>query len=192
MAAAVGSIGLGTSLAGGLLSAFGAERQGQAQQQMYNYQAGVARINSKIDLQNRDYALDQGERQAGIEGMKGAQVAGQIRAVQGASNIDVNSGSNARVQDSQRAITGIDLAQIRANAAKVAYDFSVKSDMDLNQASLDVMAGQNAKTAGDINATASILGTIGSVSSKWGAGQQAGMWGGTKSSSPISWGGTAP
>lgn len=177
MAAAVGAVGIGSSLAGGVLGAYGSEMSGQRQQQMYDYQAQVAKINSQIDLQNRDYALNVGETQAGIEGMKASQQFGQIRAAQGASGLDVNSGSASRVQASQRTITGIDLTQIRANAGKTAYDFSTKSVMDTNQAALDVMAGANAKQAGDIGAISSILGSVSSVSSKWMAGKQQGLWG---------------
>jgi hypothetical protein len=145
---------------------------------MYNYQAGVAQINAGIDKQNAEYALNQGEQQSVIEGLKAGQQAGAIRAAQGASGVDVNSGSAAAVQASQRGITAMDLTQIRTNAAKTAYDYNVKSVMDTNQASLDVMAGENAKTAGDINATSSILGSVSSVSSKWLQGSQAGLWGG--------------
>lgn len=174
---ALGGVGLGASLAGGLVSAFGAQQTGAAQQQMFNYQAAVAQINSKIDLQNSDYAINQGEQQATQYGMKEAQQFGQIRAAQGASNIDVNSGSNAQVQSSERAVAGIDTATIRSNAAKVAYDYDVKSTMDLNQSTLDTMAGINAKTAGDINATASILGTVGSVATKWQQGNTSGLFG---------------
>ncbi len=176
MAAAVGAIGLGASLAGGILGAQGAKQSAASTQQMYNYQAQVAKINSQIDLQNRDYALAQGEIQARNFGMKAAQQQGEIRAVQGASNIDVNSGSAARVQASQRTITGIDLGQIRTNAAKTAYDFDVKSTMDLNQSTLDTMAGVNAKQAGDIQAMASIIGGVTSVSTKWMQGSQMGMF----------------
>ena len=175
-AAAAGTIGIGASLGGGLLSAFGAEKSGQSQQAMYDYQAQVARINSQIDKQNADWARNKGEIEATQFGLKSAQQFGQIRAAQGASNIDVNSGSSVRVQDSQRQLTRMDMGQIRANAAKVAYDFDVKSSMDLNQATLDTFAGENAKTAGDINAFSSILGTAGSVSSKWMQGQQMGMF----------------
>jgi len=39
MAAGIGAIGIGTSLAGGLLSAFGANKAGENQQAMFNYQA---------------------------------------------------------------------------------------------------------------------------------------------------------
>lgn len=172
----VGTVGLGTTLAGGLLSAFGAEKSGQSQQHMYQYQAQVAKINSQIDLQNRDFELQKGETQQVQYGMKAAQQRGAIVTAQAGSGIDVNSGSALAVRDSQGKITGIDLAQLRANTAKTAYDYSVRSTMDTNQASLDILAGENAKEAGDINAGASILGTVGSVSSKWMQGKQAGMF----------------
>jgi hypothetical protein len=174
---ALGGVGLGASLAGGLVSAYGAQQSGAAQQQMFNYQAAVAQINSKIDLQNSDYAINQGEQQATQYGMKEAQQFGAIRTAQGASNIDVNSGSNAQVQSSERAVGAIDTTTIRSNAAKVAYDYDVKSTMDLNQSTLDTMAGINAKTAGDINATASLLGTAGSVATKWQQGNTSGLFG---------------
>jgi hypothetical protein len=48
---------------------------------------------------------------------------------------------------------------------------------DTNQATLDIAAGKNAAAAGDINAVSSILGTAGSVSSKWLQGNQVGLWG---------------
>ena len=171
-------VGLASSLAGGLVGAAGAASSGTAQQQMYNYQGAVAQINSKIDLQNADYAINQGEQQATQYGMKEAQQFGQIRASQGASNIDVNSGSNAQVQSSERAVGAIDTTTIRSNAAKVAFDYDTKSTMDLNQSTLDTMAGINAKTAGDINATSSILGTVGSVATKWQQANTAGLFGG--------------
>lgn len=167
---------IGSSVIGGGLSAFGAKKSGEAQQQMYNYQAEVARINAQIDKQNEEYALNQGEAEAQRYGLKAAQQLGQIRAAQGASNIDVNTGSAVDVRDSQRKVSQMDLTTIRQNAAKTAYDYDVKSVMDLNQANLDVMAGQNAKTAGDIKAMTSFLDTGSSVSSKWLQGSQAGMW----------------
>jgi hypothetical protein len=176
MAAAAGIIGIGASLAGGILGAQGAEKSGQSQQQMYNYQSQVAKINSQIDQQNREYALNYGEIKAMQSGMRYRQEEGHILATQGASNIDMTSGSSVDVRNSERTLASLDAGQIRANAAKVAYDYDVKSTMDLNQSTLDVMAGQNAKTAGDIQAMSSILGSIGSVSSKWMQGTQSGMF----------------
>lgn len=176
MAAALGTVGLGATLAGGITSAIGAEKSGEAQQSAFNYQAGVAQINSQIDLQNADYARQQGENEATQYGMKAGQQFAAIKAGQAASGLDVNSGSAVAVQASQRQITAMDLSRIRSNAAKTAYDYDVKSTMDLNQATLDVMGGQNAKIAGDIGAASSILGSVGSVATKWNAGTTSGLF----------------
>lgn len=176
-AGAFGAIGLGSTIAGGILGATGAKQQGDAQQAMYNYKAGVARINADIDRQNATWARDKGDKEALQYGMKAAQQAGQIRASQGASGLDVNSGSNLDVQTSQKAVTKMDTDMIRANAAKIAFDYERQAVMDENQAGLDTMAGSYAKQAGDIKATQSILGTVSTVSSKWSAGNSAGLWG---------------
>lgn len=181
MATAVGSVGLGASLAGGLMSAFGAYSSGQSQKQMYDYQSQVATLNAQIDKQNSEYASNQGEIQATQYGEKAAQQRGQIIVQQGASGIQVGTGSSADVVASQKKVTDLDLTQIRSNAAKTAFDFTTKAAADTNQATLDTMAGANAAKAGEIGAASSILGTVGSVSSKWLQGNTAGLWG-TKSS----------
>jgi hypothetical protein len=186
MAAAMGAIGIGATLAGGITSAIGAEKTAAATQQSFNYQAGVAQINSTIDLQNADYARSQGETQAMQYGLKAGQQQAQIKNQQAASGLDVNSGSAVAVQQSQKTITGIDTAQIRSNAAKTAYDYDVKSTMDLNQSTLDVMAGNNAITAGNYAAASSILGSVGSVASKWNQGTTSGLFGsGSGGASPT-------
>jgi hypothetical protein len=176
MAQAMGVIGIGASLAGGILGAEGAKVTAQDTQNMYNYQAGVAQINSKIDLQNADYARNQGEIQATQFGLKEAQTEGNIKVAQAASGLDVNSGSAVDVQRSQHTLGQMDMTQIRSNAAKTAYDYDVKSVADLNQSTLDVMGGQNAIVAGQYQADASILGSVGSVASKWNSGSTAGMF----------------
>lgn len=185
MAAAIGAIGIGTTIAGGVVAAQGAKTTAAATQQAYNYQAGVAQINSKIDLQNADYSRDQGEREAELYGLKAGQTEANIKVAQAASGLDVNSGSAKDVQSSQKVVAGIDMAQIRSNAAKVAYDYDVKSTMDLNQSTLDVIGGENAKIAGDIQAESSILGTVGSVATKWSQGQTAGLWGKATQGNPY-------
>ena len=176
MAAGFGAVGLGATLAGGVLSAYGAQQQGTATQQMYNYRAQVSRINADINRQNAEWARTKGETEAMQYGAKAAQQRGQIKVAQAASGLDVNSGSARDVQASQERIKDMDLETIRANAAKVAYDYDTKAVMDENQASLDVMAGDNARKAGNINALGSIIGTVSSVSSKWQQGKMIGLW----------------
>jgi hypothetical protein len=159
------------------MSASGAQQEGTATQQMYNYRAQVAKINAGIDKQNAEWSRTKGEMEAGQYGQKAAQQMGQIKVAQAASGLDVNTGSAARVQKSQSDITRMDLSMIRANAGKIAYDYETKSVMDENQATLDVMAGKNAKRAGEIKAASSILGTVGTVASKWQQGKSTGLWG---------------
>lgn len=171
-----GAVGLGANLAGGLLSAYGANKQGEAQQQMYNYRAQVAKINADINRQNASWARDKGEKEAEQYGMKAAQQRGAIKVAQAASGLDVNTGSAREVQRSQEAIKDLDLSMIRSNAAKIAYDYETKAVMDENQAGLDVMAGEYSKQAGELKAAESILGTVSTVSSKWQQGKSIGLW----------------
>ena len=173
---AIGETGLGATAVGSAISAVGAYSQGQSTSRMYGYQANMARINSQIAKQNADYARNQGEQEAVIAGRRGAQQLGGIRAAEGASGLDVNSGSAKDVQTSQKGTTALDLTQIRSNAAKTAYDYDVQSTQDISQAGLYDMASSNAKTAGEIGALSSIVGGAGSVSSKWLQGQQEGLW----------------
>lgn len=174
----LGAVGLGTSLAGGIMQAFGAKRQGEANAQMYAYQAQIAKYNAQIDKQNADYARNVGEQQATNQGLKQRQVEGQILTSQAASGIDVRSGSAVDVRQSARKVGQMDLATIRSNAAKTAYDYEVKATNDLNQAGLYDAASSNARSAGNMNMLASLISTAGSVSSKWQAGAQSGLWSG--------------
>lgn len=173
----IGAIGLGATAAGGIFQAFGASKQGKAQQEQYDYQAAVATMRSNVDKQNAEYAINQGEAEASKYGMQAGQRQAQIVAAEGASGFNVNAGSNKQVQTSQQTVTGLDLDTIRSNAAKTAYNFNTQAVYDKAQANIDVMAGQDAARAGSINAGASLLSSAGSVSSQWMRASQLGMFG---------------
>lgn len=173
----IGYLQMGTTFLGSLTSAFGAFMGGEAQQQMYDYQAGVAKLNAQIAEQNATYARNVGEMQAMQVGLEGGQRMGQIRAAQGASGLDVNTGSAKQVQTSQAQITGTEVAAVRSNAAKTAYNYQVEGVQYQTQAQLDTLAGQNARTAGMVGAMSSIVGGASSVANEWLRGQQLGMWG---------------
>lgn len=178
-----GDIGMGTTFLGGITSAIGAFVGGEAQQQMYNYQAGIAKLNAQIAQQNATYATQVGEIQATQAGLQGGQRLGQIKAAQGASGLDVNSGSAKQVQSSQQLITASDTAAIRSNAARTAYNYANQAVGFTAQANLDTVAGQNARLSGLIGAGSSLLGAASSVSSQWLRGQQLGLWGSPDSTS---------
>lgn len=177
MTAALGGVGIFATAIGGLVQGIGAKMTAQAQAKQDQYQAQVAQINAQIDAQNADYARWVGEVQAEQVGMAGAQKLGMIRAAQGASNLDVNLGTQSAVQKSQQLVTAMDEWQVRQTAAKTAYDYTTKATMDMNQAGLYQMAAANASQAGNIALFSSILGTAGTVASKWSQGTQSGLFG---------------
>src|SRR6266403_1283230 len=161
------AIGAGSSLIGGGVSAYGSLQKGAADQAMYNYQAGVAQLNQKIALQNASYAVQSGESSAYQSGLKTGATVAQQKVDQSASGFDVAGGSAAGVRQSTTDLGVYDQNLIRTNFAKKAYGFEVEAATKGAEAGADVIAGQQAKKAGDIGAVASILGTAGSVSSKW-------------------------
>lgn len=178
MAAPVAIASMAMSVGSSLLGAAGAKRQGEAQAQTLAYQAGVAEMRKKVALQNRDYALAAGETEAQSFGLRARNTMGKIRAAQAASGMDVGSGSAVEVQKGQQKVTDIDMAQIRNNAARKAYGYSVDAAGEEAQANLYRMGESNVREAIPYNVASSLLSGATSVSSKWLQGNQAGVWGG--------------
>lgn len=173
------AIGTAASVAGGAVSAGGALAKGSADKSMYGYQAGVALLNQTIAKQNASYTRDVGENAAFISGRKTMATIGTQKVDQAASGIDVNSGSATAVRKSTADLGSIDQATIRQNYAKKAYGFEVEAATKGAEATTNIIAGEQAEKAGKVNAAASILGTVSSVSSKWLQGSS--VFGGTSS-----------
>jgi hypothetical protein len=161
------AVGSAAAAGGGLLSASGALGKGSADQAMYNYQAGVAKLNAGIAKQNADYTRTAGETVAYQSGLKTAEVVGQQTVSQGASGVDVNSGSPKSVRDTTTAFGQMDQSLIRTNYAKKAYGYDVEAVTKTAEAGADVVAGDQAQKAGKISAASSILGSVSSVAGKW-------------------------
>lgn len=176
--ASLATMSLAASGTSGGISALGSIMGGQSQASMFQYQSGIAAMNAEIAKQNADYAVAAGEVSAQESGMRTRAQIGQTIATQGAGNLAVGQGSNARVVNSELALGQEDQALIRSNAAKQAYGYEVTAAQDTAQSQLDTQAASNAKTAGIISGIGSLLGTAGSVSSKWLTATQSGAFGG--------------
>lgn len=172
------AVSIGATVASGAVNAFGTAMSGSAQAKQYEYQAGIARLNSQISKQNADYARQVGEVQAQQSGMKSRFQQGKIVTAQSASGLDVNKGSPKAVQDSQHELGVYDQNVIRSNAAKRAYGFEVEAFNATAQGKVYDMAADRTKTATAIGVTGSILGTASSVSSKWLDASRLGLFGG--------------
>src|SRR5258708_32147406 len=146
------AIGVGSSLIGGGVSAYGSLQKGAADQSMYNYQAGVAQLNQKIALQNASYAQQAGGSAAYQSGLKTAANVAQQKVDQSASGIEVGSGSAAGVRQSTTALGVYDQNLIRTNFAKKAYGFEVEAATKCAKTGQDGIRGNKERTAADIGA----------------------------------------
>lgn len=174
--ATLGSIGIAGNAAGGGLGILGSIMGGNAKRDELNYQAGVADINAQIAQQNSDYAMQSGGQQSVALGIKQSQGQARIRNAQAASGLDVNSGSNKEVQDSQRLVDQMDADTLRANTARTAYGYQVQKAGAKQSAQLLRMGAENAETAGYIGAASSFVSATSSVADKWSKGFQSGMY----------------
>lgn len=174
--AMVGGVGMAAAVGGSILSASGEKQKAAATSQMYTYQAGIADLNRRIALNNRDYAITAGGEEAKRFGMKSAQVAGSIKAKQAASGIDVNAGSLVDVQKGQKQVSDLDMATIRNNAARKAYGYQVEAETASMQTEMYTAASKNSLEAGNIAAAGSLISGASNVSSKWLQGNQQGLW----------------
>lgn len=174
--ASMAMVSMGASAGGSILNAFGAAQSGKAKAQMYQYQAGIAKFNEAVALQNRDYASAQGEEEAVNTGLAGRFREGRVRADIAASGVDVNSGSAAAVQASQKEITQRDVATVRNKAARVALGYATEAEQDSMQSSLYSMSASNVRAAIPLNVASSLVSGASSVSSKWLQASQAGIF----------------
>lgn len=161
------AVGVGTTIAGGIMKMAGDLFGGAASGKMYEYQAGVAQQRARIDEQNARWAERAGEENAFVAGLRGRYTYGAIRAGQGASNIDVNRGSGVAVRAGQTEVTQLNESQIRTNAARKAFGYRVEEATDVAQAGMYSSASATARTSSYYEAGASLLGTAASVASKW-------------------------
>jgi hypothetical protein len=170
MGALMAPLALVGGLAGAGISAAGQYGSMQAQSANAAYQAQVAAMNSKIALSNAAMATQSGEISAANQGMKTRSAVGSIQAAQGASGVDVNSGSAPKVRAAAAEVGTMDALTIRSNAAKQAYGYQVAATGDTAESQLLESESQQASAAAPIGALGSFLSSassVGNTYSKW-------------------------
>lgn len=156
---ATASIALGAaSFGGSALKGYGQYSEGRAAGEAYDYNAQLAEQNAAFADQRAAWSAEEGDQAASAAQMKARAVEGGVRANQGASGVDVNSGSSVDVQESVRQTGMLDALTVRSNAARQAYGYQVEAVNDRAQAALDRSAAKNSRKAGVINAAATLLG----------------------------------
>lgn len=156
-------LGVASAVVGGV----SALEQGAAQQNMLNYQAEVANNNAIIANQNAEHAIQAGQEQAAAKSRQVAAQVGAIKTAQAANNVDVNTGSAADVQASQRETGKLDTETILNNADLTAYGYRANAANFKAQAGLDQTAGSQAMIGGILKGTGSVIGSAQSLPLKW-------------------------
>jgi|SRR5215472_902504 len=170
-------VALGLSLVSGVFSAMGAMQQANAQAAQANYQAQVAAQQKIIADQQASYETAKGETQAQQQGLEAKAKVGAVVAQEGASGLDVASGSPAAVKDSAFRLGTYNEQLVRADAERRAYDYKIQGWTAEQQSKLYSMEAESAKSGGQLAAIGSLLGSAGSVAGKW--YQYGGAGGGT-------------
>ena len=165
--AVAGIVGAGASVMGTLASANAAKAQGQAQSQMYGYEAKVATNNALIAEQNAAETARAGETTAFNVGEQGAQRIGEMKATMGARGVDVNSGSNAASLEGAHEVVATDIGTVRSNAAQAIYGYQTQAESSAAQAGLDTMGASQSLVAGNLGSEASLLNGVSSLGANW-------------------------
>jgi len=140
----------GVAVAGSLSSA-------AAQKSNANYQAQVARNNETIAAQNAEYATQAGQEKAQEVGIQEREQQGQVTTALAAGGVDVNSGSAADVEKTQKETGSLATQQTVDNAALQAYGYRTQqANFGAESGLLTGQAGQ-ATTAGDLMAGGGLL-----------------------------------
>jgi hypothetical protein len=145
----------------------GAMQQGHAQAAQANYQAAVARNNAIIQQQNAAQAAATGRAQAQVQDLQNARRLGMIAAAQGASGIDIGSGSFRDVTSSAAQLGRLDTQTVMQRALEQARGYNIEAASQTAQAQLDQMQAQQAQRAGMIGGVSSLLGGASSFADKW-------------------------
>lgn len=169
-AAAGGLTGLQElSLGASVLGATGQVLQGQAASETASYNAEIAANNAKIARQNATATAHEGEINAAAASQKTRAELGSLLANEGASGVDVSSGSSVDTRTSAVQNGELNAINIRANAARQAYGYQTQAVNDIAQENLDKSEAQNAPIAADIGAGATLLGGITNPNNPFGA-----------------------
>ncbi len=161
-------IGMGAQLFGANQAATGAKAAGTAAGESDLFNASIANTNAQIALRNSSFAAAGGEAQAGISEGKTRALVGGTLANQGASGVEVNSGSAVGVRASEAQVGMLDALTVRSEAAKKAYGYQTEAVGETMKAKmLTSQAAQDVK-AGTVKAQGTLLAGVGSVGSAYG------------------------
>lgn len=147
----LGGAGVAAQAGGQIFSAVAASQSAK-------YNSQIASENAAQDLKYADTAAEIGNIDAAQSEQKTRAELGSIKANQGASGVEIGTGSSANVQASASQVGMLDAMTIRSNAARAAYGYQVGAVNEEAEAKLDKRESRNDLIAGATNAGTTVLG----------------------------------
>lgn len=166
------ALSAGTGMVGGITSAIGASRAGEAAGNAAAYRAQIARNNAMLAEQNEKWAEQEGNAEESAQAMKTRAGIGTLKAGMGASGVDVNTGSYADVQDAASALGELDAMTIRSNTSRKVYGYRVEGQNQETAAKLADYEADNARSSGKLGFLSSLLSTASSVGGRYAGWQR--------------------
>lgn len=159
--------GLGASLLGGGIAAYGAIKQGEAQADAAEYNAKVQEQNAQLAKRNAEIAGQSGEANAAIEQQKTRALVGEIRSNQAASGINVDTGSAVDVRSSAAELGQLNALSVRTQAVREAYGYTQQAASAESESKLNKYEAGEDRTAGWLTGAGTALGTLSSTGTKY-------------------------
>lgn len=150
------------------MQAVGAVQSGYAKSEAASYRSQVAANNAKLAEEDATREMQAGEVAAFNRGLKTRAQVGSQKAAQGASGIDVNTGSAVDVRVGTEELGMLDALTIRSDATKRAYAKQVEAHNYTVQSELEEAEAEQAVTAGWISGAGTLLSSASSVGGNWG------------------------
>lgn len=153
--------------------------QGQAQKKQAKADAAALRQNALYLNQAAHDARRRGAREADQMRLDTQQLIGTQRAAQAASGGEVNTGTNAIIQQDTAQFGELDALTIANNAAREAYGYEVEATGLQSQAKAVSKAGKRAPIQGLLS------GAIQGVGSAYASGSLGNLFGGASGASKL-------
>jgi len=170
----MGAVMAGASLAGGLLSAYGANQSGKSESKYYNYLAGLSEQNAKLSEAKGESDIHAVGAQE-FQGVKDIHT--KERETIGSQKASLVSGAGVGSKTAEQIVsdtetkTNLDEMALRYNADTEMKNIKIGADTEAfnyrTQAAGYKVAGKNAKAASKLQAMSSILGGGTSAANTW-------------------------
>ena len=149
--------GVGLAIAGTILNVGGKIAGGIANKRAADYQAGIADLNRQIAEQNAKMALERGQVEQQEQDIQSLTMIGTQEAVQGASGIEVTSGSAVQARAVARRLARLDALRVRENSRLEARAYRTQAIGQQAQATLLRREGRQSLVAGFLGGFSSLI-----------------------------------